>query len=421
MTTQPSIIRIPVNINLPNLERALNEQFAGSLYQDDTFEDGDKMKVTAEKDGDIKLAVEGMAINYQVPLALWIEYDLGITRVQATGRLNLDLKTAFDIDRNWQLSTQTALQEYEWKEKPRIRFGGVSIPASAIANAILRRSEAMISDNIDEAVATNFRLEDYVGSAWNLMFKAYEVSPEYQTWLLVNPKDLGMTPIQVIDDQMQATILVQSQPELRFGNEPASSSYQPLPPFTYRNLNPDAERGFEIFLDATLSYAEAERLTRENLVGERFEQGKRYVVVDDVQLYGQGRKLVVDLRLSGSYNGSIFLTGEPTFNERRNRIEIDNLEYTLDTKNFLVKSAAWLAKGTIKQKLQENMDYLLDYNLRDAREQMQEQLGGYSLGPGVLLNGELETLDLHNAYLTPNGIKVVMAFRGELGVEVDGL
>ena len=174
-------------------------------------------------------------------------------------------------------------------------------------------------------------------------------------------------------------------------------------------------------MDATLGYEDAERLTKQSIQGERFEQGSRYVVVEDVELFGQGNNLVVNLQLSGSYNGNIYLTGEPVFNPRRNRIEIEDLEYTLDSKNFLLRSAAWLAKGTLKKKLQENMDFLLDYNLQDAQQQMQEQLADYEISTGVRLQGKLDELQLHNAYLTTDGIKVVMVMNGELGVKVNGL
>jgi hypothetical protein len=418
---QSSIIRIPVDIDLEDLELSLNKYFAESIYEDNSFEDGDKMKVKAKKEGDIKLHVRGTSVSYQIPLSLWLQYDLGLGKVEATGRLDLDFKTDFKIESDWQLTTKTALQTHEWKEKPRLRMGAVSIPVQSIANLIIQRSETTIANNIDEAVAANFKMEEYVAEAWKLMFAPYQVSEDYQTWLMVNPTDLGMTPLQVIDGRMQATIVVQSQPSLRFGDEPRAPQRVALPPFNYRYLNQEAERGFQIFLDATLPYEDAEKLTRQSLQGERFEQGKRYVIVEDIELYGQGNNLVVNLQLSGSYNGSIYLAGQPVFNARRNRIEIDDLEYTLDTKNFLLRSAAWLAKGTLKTKLQENMDYLLDYNLRDAQEQMQSQLNGYEIGPGVTLKGKLEELNLHNAYLTTTGIKVVMAFYGELGIEVAGL
>ncbi len=416
-----STIRIPVSLNIKELENSLNQQLGDALYQDDSFNDGDKMKVIARKDGTIKITTEGSTVNYQVPLDLWIQYDLGLWKVEATGRLNLDFSTVYAIGSDWKFGTHTSLQSHEWKERPRLKMAGVSIPVQSIANLILNRSTATISNSIDSMVANSFKLDETVAEAWELMFNPYEISPEYQTWLLVNPTDLGMTPIKTENGNMEATIIVQSKPELRFGPKPSANPIVRLPNFEYRMLNESAEEGFQIFLDATLPYEEAERLTRQSIKGERFEQGSRYVVVEDIELFGQGNNLVINLLLSGSYNGHIYLTGEPVFNPNRNRIEVEDLEYTLDSKNFLLRSAAWLAKGTLAKKLQENMDYLLDYNLTDAQKQMQEQLQDYEITPGVRLQGALEELNIYNAYLTTDGIKVVMSLKGDLGVIVDGL
>ncbi|MEL7426421.1 MAG: DUF4403 family protein [Bacteroidota bacterium] len=418
---QTSVIRIPIQIDMDKMEQSLNQQLTDKLYEDDSFDDGDNMKVIARKDGIIKLGVEQDAVSYKVPLDLWIQYKLGFGRVEATAGLILDFKTAWSINSNWQLQTHTELQTHEWTERPRLRMAGVSIPVQSIANAILRRSTEDIGTNIDTMVAQSFQLDQAVGDAWKLLFEPYEVSPEYQTWLVANPTDIGMTPVRASGNTLDATIVVQSEPELHFGPRPIVPAPRILPNFQYRNLNPDAPSGFQIFLDATVSYEEAQRLTKQSIQGERFEQGKRYVVVEDVELYGQGNNIVVNLRMSGSYDGSIYLTGEPVFNARRNRIEIEDLEYTLDSKNFLLKSAAWLAKGTLKKKLQENMDYLLEYNLQDAQRQMQEQLADYEVNPGVRLQGSLDELQLYNAYLTTEGIKVVMSINGDLGVRVQGL
>ena len=420
-TKQTSTIRIPVQIDIIELEKSLNDQLSEALYEDDSFSDGDKMKVTAKKDGTIRLNVEDDAISYQVPLDLWIQYDLGLGKVEATGGLTLDFRTGWAINPQWKLQTTTLLEGHQWTQRPRIRMAGVSIPVESIANLVLRRSTAPIGANIDSLVAESFKLDEAVAEAWKQLFDPFEVSPEYQTWLLVNPTDIGMTPAKVQGNVLDATIVVQSEPELRFGSRPIVPAPRVLPGFKYRNLNPDADRGFQIYLDAALGYEDAERLTKQSIQGERFEQGSRYVVVEDVELFGQGNNLVVNLQLSGSYNGNIYLTGEPVFNPRRNRIEIEDLEYTLDSKNFLLRSAAWLAKGTLKKKLQENMDFLLDYNLQDAQQQMQEQLADYEISTGVRLQGKLDELQLHNAYLTTDGIKVVMAMNGELGVKVNGL
>ncbi|MCB0634966.1 MAG: DUF4403 family protein [Lewinella sp.] len=414
-----SVLNIPVRINMRDLERSLNTQLTGILYQDDTFEDGDKLKVTAEKDGDISLRADGMGIIYSVPLKLWMQYNLGLGRVELDGGLSLTFRTGFDINTNWQLVTVTTLDQYNWTQRPRVSLGRVSLPIENIANLVIRRSESTIAESIDGAVSESFKMEEYVADAWRNMFAPYLVSEEYQTWLLVNPRDIGMTPIIQDRDELRASILVQSQPELRFGPEPAANPALPLPLFHFRN-DTDSE-GFHILVDATMSFDQAEALARQSLVGERFESGRRYVVIEDVDLYGQGNNLVVNVRMTGSYNGSIFLTGEPVFNPQRNRIEVEDLDFTLDTRSFLLKSASWLVRGTLKRKLQENLDFLLDYNLKDAQEQMQAQLGNYEIAPGITLQGTLDQLDLYNAYLTTDGFRIAVSLDGKVAVNVAGL
>lgn len=419
--TKPSVIRIPINIDIAKLERSLNAQMTKPLYEDYDFYDGDRMKVKAVKAADVKIAVESSSVSYRVPVGVWMQYNLGVGTAEARGSLELNLKTNFTVGPDWKLSTVTSLEGHTWREKPRLNVGGVSVPIEGIANLMIRRSTATVGKSIDDAVAANFKLEEYIADAWRVMFKPYEVSPEYKTWLMVNPRDIGMTPIKVTNGQLASTVLVRSEPSLKFGDQPADAPLLQLPPFSYRYLNETAETGFQIYLDAVLPYREAEAITQQNLRGQRFEQGNKYVVVEDVELYGQGSNIVVNLLLSGSYRGRIYLVGEPAFDPVRNRIEVSKLDFTFDTKNILIRSAGWLAKGTLQKKLQESMDYLLDYNLQDAQRQMQEQLRDYELSPGIRMAGNLAELNLYNAYLTPEGIKVVMSIKGDLGVSVTGL
>lgn len=418
---QQSIIKIPIDINIKGLEASLNEQLSGTLYEDNNLKDGDNMKVKAVKDGTIEIGATPTSVSYKVPLDLWIQYDTGFGKVEATAKLSMDFVSDYSIAPNWQLMTNSKLAAHEWKEKPRLKLGVISIPVQSIANLIISRSEQVIGTTIDEKVAESFKLEDYVNDAWKMMFEPIELSPEYQTWLMVKPSDIGMTPVVVENDRIQSTIIVASKPELLFGLAPMPSPLKALPPFAYRYLGDDNKEGFQIYVEATMDYHEAESLTKQSLLGERFEYGKRYVQIEDIELYGQGNKLVIDLKMSGTYTGSIYLTGQPKYNERKNRIEIDDLQYTLDTKNFLFKSAAWIAKSTIKKKLQENMDYFLDYNLRDAKQQMQETLAGYEITEGISLKGNLDDIKLYNAYLTADGFKVAVALNGDVKIDIEKL
>lgn len=413
-----SLINIPVRINMLELEQSLNRQLTGVLYEDKDINDGDDMMVKAEKRSDIKLSVTGQQINYRTPLNLWIKYDLGLTTVEATGAIALNFKTAFEIRNDWTVETRTDIEGYEWLEKPKMRVVGVNLPIGFIADMILKNSKGKLTKSIDKLTKDNLDLRTMIESAWKRFFDPVLVAPEYNTWLTLNPESIGMTPLTTINNELVSTIVVESMPTVKIGDRPEVAPARSLPPLRYVNK---AQEDFVIHLKADVSFREAERIAQASLVGQTFTQGKRAVKIEDVKLYGQGNNLVVTTKLSGSYEGNVYLIGKPVYNIKTNKIDLDNLDFSLETKSFLVKSGAWILKSTLRKKLQENLDFLLDYNLKGIQDQLQTQLTHFTLTPGAYLNGQLQQLNIENVYLTQDAIIVDLGLQGRVNVVVNGL
>lgn len=413
-----SIMNIPVRINVKELEKSLNAQLEGILYEDGDLNDGDNMMVKASKKEDISLEVDSQLVKYRVPLSLWIKYDAGLTNLEAQGEIALSFKTAFQIREDWKMETITELQGHEWLKKPKLKMGAISLPVGFIADIVLRNSQTTITKSIDEMVKENLKLDEIVEEAWTKMFDPILVSEEYNTWLQVNPENLTMTPLNVEDNFISSTIIVESRPSIKLGEIPTNAEKKPLPPFQYAL---EKEKDFVLHLSTEIPYKEAERLAKQNMIGETFESKNKSVTVEDLELYGQGNKLIVNTKLSGSYNGSVYFEGKPEYNDRRNSIDIKDIKFTLETRNFLLRSAAWLLRSTMKKRIQENMDFLLDYNLKEIEGQLQEQLQNYPLTEQIFLNGNLDELNIQNAYLAPEAIRVEVALKGQVNVQVNGL
>lgn len=413
-----SVVNIPVRIDVYDLESTVNQQLAGIVYEDKDFNDGDNMTIKATKRDRITIAIDSQMIKYRVPLSLNIKYDIGISKVEATGDIALNFQTNFNIRSNWSLQTNTTVDGYDWLQKPRMRMAGVSLPIGFIADIVLKNSKQTLAKAIDEQVKEQLQLESIVGDAWKKMFDPILVSPQYNTWLTVNPQSISMTPLKLDNNQITSTIVVESQPTIRIGAQPATSKATSLPNFKFAGAAPD---DFELFLDTDIPFEEAERLAKAQLVGETFTQGSRSVKVEDIELYGQGNFLIVNTKLNGSYNGSIYLTGRPVFDNLHNTVKVEDIKFTLDTENFLYKSAAWLLKSTLRKKIQDNLQFLLDYNLKDIQQQLQDQLSNYPIAKGILLKGQLRELNLQNAYLASDGIKVRLGLRGKADILISQL
>ncbi len=415
----PSIVNIPISINIAELERTLNRQLPSVLYEDNDLYDGDRLMLRALKQGEIRLRIDSQKVKYQVPLVLWIRYDAGITNVEANGEVVLDMTTGFSINPDWTLTTRTDLVDHRWVREPNLRMGMMSLPVGSVMNVVLRNGRHYLTGMIDEQVRESLQLETLIASVWSQMFEPMLLAEEYNTWLTVNPKRLAMTPLRTEGDSVATTIVVESLPEIKVGARPARLTVAPpLPPLQFVGQSKD---DFLINLTTEVSYEEAERLARQQLNGETFESGKHAVTVEDIEIYGSGNNLVINTRLSGSYNGSIYLAGEPVYNARKNTIEVEDLDFTLETKNFLHRSGSWLLKGAIRRKIEENMKFLLDYNLEDMKRQIQAQLDHFQVVEGVVLDGQLRELNIRHVYLTPHAIMVNAGLKGGVNIRVSAL
>jgi len=413
-----SKISIPVKITVADLEQEVNRRLSGVIYEDKTFDDGDDLKIKATKRDRINIVIDSQLVKYRVPLSLQIQYNAGITTLEANGDIALHFKTQYTINPDWSLQTVTSVEGYDWLQKPRVKMVGMNLPVGFIADMLMKNGKKTIAKAIDDEVGEQLQLESIMRDAWRNMFNPVLVSPEYRAWLLVNPQRIGMAPLKMQNNEITTTIVVESKPTVRIGEKPATPSLSALPDFKYTPANNDE---FVVNLTTEISYREAEQMAKKQLMGETFSQGKRSVKVEDVQLYGQGNQLIVNTRLSGAYNGSIYLTGKPVFHADRNVIDVEDLKFTLDTESFLHRSAGWLLQSTFRRKIQENLDFLLDYNLKDMQTQLQQQLADYQIAPGIRMKGQLSQLQLQNAFLTVDGFNVQLGLKGKLNVWISQL
>lgn len=417
VTARRSVISIPVELGIKELERSLNAKLNGVIYEDNNLRD-DNIAIRAIKNRDLLISVDSQSIRYRVPLDLLIKYDAGFTTLSGEGEIALDMVTRFDIRANWALETQTEILEYEWLRKPRLSMGSINVPIGFIANLVLNNGKNRIASIIDDQLANNIKLDELIASTWEQMYKPMLVSPQYNTWLVVNPHNIGLSSFYMEQDSLATNIIIEGYPSVIIGAKPGSVNPSPLPLFTRK---PDTYEGFLLNIGAEISYDEAENIAREQIVGETYSYGRRSVTVEDIELFGQGDQVIINTKLSGSYNGNIYLQGRPTYNARQNSIELKNLEFTLDTRNFLFKSAGWLLKGPIRKGIEGNMNFLLDANLAYTQEMLQNQLDNYIIAPGVKLRTSVNGLGIRDVLVVQNGLYADVFLSGDLKIVVDQL
>jgi hypothetical protein len=153
----------------------------------------------------------------------------------------------------------------------------------------------------------------------------------------------------------------------------------------------------------------------------KFSSGSRKVTVQHVEIWQKDKKIIIALDLSGSLNGTIYLSGYPRYNDLSREICFDELNYVLNTKSVLLKSANWLLQGNILNKIKESCRYSIQENLNDGKKNMEPYLSNYSPMKGVYINGSLDDFNFEKVELTDKAIIAFITTSGKMSIKIDGL
>lgn len=415
-----SQLTIPVNIPVADLVKGINQKISGVLYEDYSFDDngGDGLMLKAMKAQDISLFLSGQTLKYRVPLSIWMKKKLVVGAVDAAGDIALNFKTDFQIRPDWTIGSVTYLEYHEWLKRPTIKTGLGDIGIEGIANLAISRSQTELTKAIDKMVAEQMSLRPHVQTLWGAVQQPSLLSPEYQMWVKTTPISIAMTPLETTWKDLRARIMIECRNDVTFGEKPNFRENSRLPELRLMEKVGD---DFKMLFETEVPFSEAEKIARQTMIGQVFGEGKQRVRVENIELFGAGDLVAVNTQLSGAFNGKIYFTGKPVFNTSKNQIEVANLDFHLETKNLLHRSASWILKGVLKNQMKKAMVFPLEENIVGLKKSVQETLNRYEIQPGVVLTGSLDEVRVLNTAVKKEGLAVRIFSAGRVNVDVSGL
>ena len=421
-----STVHVPVSIALNDVERQINAQVNGLIYEDNSLDDNNKdnFMVKVWKRGTILVTAQDSLFHVTVPLKIWAKAGvsvLGFTQYKETEfEIDLRFKTKFDLDRDWSVNTQTQADGYGWVRRPTVSVIGVNIPITNIVGRLIDKNLGDITKTIDQQVRRNIDLRTPVLKAWNLLREPYLLSEKYRTYLQVVPKRVLITPLRFEGRFIRSTIGIEGFTLTTTGAKPAVPPVVSLPDLTVVSQVKD---DFQIGLLSEASYPEAAKLVADEFVGKSFtfSDNQYTITITSMDMYGQNDNLIIKAGLKGTLNGDIYLRGRPYYDAHDQTISLKDLQYDLDTKNVLARSASWLLKGTFARTLEKQLTIPVGSQIADMQKLLQAQLRNNHVAKGVIVNGHIDEIKPDQVYLTPTALLAVVNARGRIEVNVEGL
>lgn len=329
-------------------------------------------------------------------------------------RVNVSFSSSFSFQPAHQVHVKVLRQEPKPLDKCSVCFWGQDI-TSEVMNGLKEELDAA-----KKAIEDSFRIVNtrpYMQQAWNKLTEVYPVAG--LGYLMLHPKRLHMENIYAKDDLLNISIGITATPVISFTRPQAAPSLVP-------NLSPSGSgEGFSIFLDAQLEYDSLSKVLNGYLQGKRFDFKeavfKRHVIVDSCRVGGDTTgNLTIDVHFSGSHNGAVSFYGKPFYNLQTKSIEVANLDYTLNTKDFLLKTAKWLFNKKIITELKKHTTFNLAQYYDTAATNLNTWLNKEWV-KGIKSTGKINDLKLTNVQALPQHLYLQTACSGSLSLRIDEL
>jgi hypothetical protein len=426
--TTPSFINLPISVKLKDVESQTNALLNGLIYEDNNIEDdGIEMKIwklapiTIENDKESAIG----KIKTVLPLKALVKYRIGTktlgVEMYNIKEFNLNGLVTLSSDvglTNWKLNTKTELKSLDWNESPTMVVFGKNVPVTYLINPAVKLFRSKIEKKIDAAIEKSMDFKPNVLAALEKICTPFQMSEAYESWLRIVPVEIYSTNAKLKNDTFLMEMGMKCTMETLIGNKPESKFDA-----TKITLKPVTKIPNQISANiaAVSTFAEASKIMTKNFAGEEFGSGSKKVKVQKVNIWHKNDKMVIALDVLGTVNGTIYLTGFPQYNEQTKEIYFDKLDYALDTKSKLMRTANWLAQGMVLRKIQESCRYSIVPNLEEGKQNMMAYLKNYSPMPGVFVNGKMGDINFQKIQLTNKAIIAFIQVNGTVNVSVDGL
>ncbi|GAA4050419.1 DUF4403 family protein [Flavobacterium chungnamense] len=420
--TTTSFVSMPMEVSLKEIENQLNKALTGLIYEDNNLED-DKTEMKIWKTGTIKLIEKDGKIKSVLPLKIWSKIKYGTEFMGLNDTREIDLNGTITLLStaklsNWKMNTSSVIEDFEWSESPTILVAGKKVPITYIISPTLSIFKSKVAKKIDDAIEKSCDFKPYVLNVLETLGTPFKTSEQYETWFKMNPIEVYVTDAQLQKSKIKMNLGLKCTMQTMVGQEPKNVFDKESVTFKPVATVPDKTTAT---VAAISTYESASRIITKNFQGKEFASGSRKITVQKVDLWSKDGKMIIALDMTGSINGSIYLSGIPNYNSVTKEIYFEQMDYVLNTKGLLTKTANWLLQGVILRKIQENCRYSIKENLDEGKKSLLPYLSNYSPMKGVFVNGTLNDFEFEKVELTNEAIIAFITTSGKLNIKIDGM
>ena len=392
---------------------------------------------------DLRITFTGSQINiftsYKIDIIL--DYEQGVLPADSAKKIKGLLKSTSEAEVELvgkiTLDENAQLRVHAFKDQTKVKFTKIDLPSGVNLLELLKITntedfltkkllEEPVNKYVLKAIDTRMSQKSFdlnlAQRIQNLVQKhSSPIELSQNLWLVPKPSKLSLTQISTQNNQcsnaLSVSIGVLANPELITSTTKPKIPVKNSIPIVCEDLHPK----IYLYPNFNLKYSFVSEVIEseiKSLLHSHYSHMKH--TIQNVRIYPSDTKLVVALDLIKKSNSkkvvTFYLWGTPKLNESKMNITLDKFDYTLETKNTLLKLASWVLDEKIRKLIKENaiFDYKKDYELLASslsKIHYKEQ--------GTIISGNINLLGIEDIYISKESLVIHARASGDLSYKIN--
>lgn len=293
-------------------------------------------------------------------------------------KMFVSYESEIGLTNDYKLTSKTKLKEVKAKTPCKITVFDYN--ATETLEDEVKKALKVVEKDIDKEIAS-IDLRPDMQEAWDALSIASDL--EGYGFLYLNPKSISLSKIKYEGDTAFFDIVLNAKPIISLTEKEQKTTGLPkLAKYT-------PKEGFDINMDIFATYDSLSSIISNEIKGTKTEVKGKEVIFENVRIFGaSGNKLSIQVDFDGKKKGILYLVGTPSFDSEKQFISFPDLEFDVETKSALLKSAKWLFDGKITELLRSSAQIDLKPYLNELKSTLNQDLK-MELTEGVFMDGKI--------------------------------
>lgn len=261
-----------------------------------------------------------------------------------------------------------------------------------ITDALVQAFDAKLREMtpaLDQRLSASLDLQSRMRAAWERMSEPREI--QANVWLSWNPEGIGVMPVAVSGDALTTGLQLRVRPVVTAGAKPAAAT-KPLPLAYSASPDDSFQLQLPIHVEQSFMQARLAEVLELDKGGMPLSAGNFTTRIVGADVTGEGTQVQIRLTFAGDLSGTALLVGTPIYDAPTRTLSFPDLDYTLDSDQFLLSSAAYLGHGMVRDRLRQQFTLPLGDRIDQLKGGLEALLNRRN--GNVQLHGTVEDLKL---------------------------